>query len=87
MLDYYNFERKTLQEKIAENEEALFNNIDKYIKKHGNAPSIRELTRITRFRSTSTTHAYINRLVKKGLIEYKPMTHRSIKVVATKKRA
>ncbi|MBM7605969.1 SOS-response transcriptional repressor LexA [Metabacillus crassostreae] len=81
MYNMYTFEKKTLQQRIEGNEEMMLKTIKKYMDKHGNSPSIRDLTKDMGFGSTSTTHSYLNRLKKKELIDYKTKTHRSIRVL------
>ena len=47
----------------------VLNAIVGYISDHQYPPSVRELCDITGFKSTSSVHKYINKLLEEGLIE------------------
>lgn len=81
MNDDYIYQRKTLQERIEDNEAKMLYHIKKYIEENNQAPTMRELRHLLELGSTSTAHAYLNRLRKKGLISYKDKTPRSIEVI------
>lgn len=86
MYDLYYDDHKPLQQRIEDNEKEMLQHIKKYISKHRNAPSVRDLTRVMGFGSTSTTYAYLKRLKAKNIIDWTPQTHRSIKLITKKER-
>lgn len=60
-------------------EQEVLEQIEKYMKKHNTAPTMRELSRLcTSVSSTSTIKAYLDRLKEKGILHYEPKTPRSI---------
>ena len=52
--------------------------VKEHIRKHGYAPSVREICRALDLRSTSTVHGYLARLQKKGLIKKDALKPRTI---------
>lgn len=52
-----------------EKEKAIFEYINETIKAEGYAPSVRDIQNAIGIKSTSTVHAYLNRLAEKGLIQ------------------
>ncbi len=52
-----------------EKEKAIFEYINETIKNEGYAPSVRDIQNAIGIKSTSTVHAYLNRLAEKGLIQ------------------
>ena len=51
-----------------EKEKAIFDYINETIRSEGYAPSVRDIQNAVGIKSTSTVHAYLNRLAEKGLI-------------------
>lgn len=66
---------------LNEKESKLFDAIVKYIDENGYSPSVRELSEIVGFKSTSTVHRYLSKLEEKGYIERKENCPRALKVV------
>ncbi len=52
--------------------------VKEHIRKHGYAPSVREICQALDLRSTSTVHGYLQRLQKKGLIKKDALKPRTI---------
>ena len=64
-----------------EKQEKILNFMNDYIKENGYPPSIREICAGVGLSSTSTVHAHLQNLTKKGLIQKSGLKSRSIKVV------
>ncbi|MFH1512027.1 MAG: transcriptional repressor LexA [Bacillota bacterium] len=62
----------------GESQEKIFAYIRKIVKAKGYPPSVREICEATGLRSTSTVHAHLKRLEKKGLISRDSMKPRAI---------
>ena len=74
-----NLQIRTLQMRMEHTEQELLEHIEKYMKKHHRSPTMRELSRLCRtISSTSTIKAYLDRLKEKGILHYEPKTPRSI---------
>ena len=68
------------KEKI-ESQEKILNFVNDYVKENGYPPSIREICKGVGLSSTSTVHAHLANLTKRGLITKGGSKSRSIKVV------
>ncbi|HPF87845.1 MAG TPA: transcriptional repressor LexA [Candidatus Limiplasma sp.] len=62
----------------GESQEKIFAYIQKVVKEKGYPPSVREICEATGLRSTSTVHAHLKRLEKRGLISRDSMKPRAI---------
>ena len=62
----------------GESQEKIFAYIKKVVKAKGYPPSVREICEATGLRSTSTVHAHLKRLEKRGLIMRDSMKPRAI---------
>ena len=62
----------------GESQERIFAYIKKVVKAKGYPPSVREICEATGLRSTSTVHAHLKRLEKRGLIARDSMKPRAI---------
>ena len=62
----------------GESQERIFAYIKKVVKAKGYPPSVREICEATGLRSTSTVHAHLKRLEKRGLISRDSMKPRAI---------
>ncbi|MEH7382677.1 hypothetical protein V7138_19600 [Bacillus sp. JJ1533] len=70
---------RTLQMRMEHTEKEILEQIEKYLRKHHEAPTMRELSRLcTSVNSTSTIKAYLDRLSEKGILHYEPKKPRSI---------
>lgn len=73
---------ETLQDRMANTENEILEQIHKYMQKRNISPSIRELSKLCRsVNSTSTIKAYLDRMKTKGVITYEPKTPRSIRIL------
>ncbi|WP_453991858.1 LexA family protein [Bacillus nitroreducens] len=73
---------RTLQMRMEHTEQEILEQIEKYMKKHHKAPTMRELARLCQsVNSTSTIKAYLDRLMEKGKLQYEPKTPRSILLI------
>ena len=61
--------------------------IAKQVCEKGYPPSVREICKGVGFKSTSSVHAYLHRLVKEGLISMDPSKTRAIKLLEPGKKA
>lgn len=57
----------------------VYNFIKSFIAEHGYSPSFREIGKGCYIGSISTVAGHVDRLVKKGVIDYTPRTPRTIK--------
>jgi repressor LexA len=64
-----------------EKKEAIYNYIKNQVKVNGFPPSVREICTSLGIKSTSTVHAYIEKLKKDGLLEKTPSTSRALKLI------
>jgi repressor LexA len=78
---YYNEPRKTLKERMEETDHQILQAIKTLIRKEKHAPSVREITKAAGMKSTSTTFAYLQRLQKKGLIDWQPQSWRTLHII------
>ena len=62
----------------GESQERIYSYIQNEVKAKGYPPSVREICEATGLRSTSTVHAHLKRLEKKGLISRDSMKPRAI---------
>lgn len=63
---------------LTERQQEIYDFITNFIKEHGYSPSFREIAKGCYIASVSTVAGYIDRLVKKGVIEYVPCIPRTI---------
>ena len=66
--------------KLTDKEKALYDFISSKIKSEGFAPSVRDISAALGWKSTSTVHAYLERLEEKGLIRRESNKSRALKV-------
>jgi repressor LexA len=71
----------------GESQERIFAYIQKVVKAKGYPPSVREICEATGLRSTSTVHAHLKRLEKKGLIARDSMKPRAITLSSNLRQA
>lgn len=81
---YYNEPKKTLKQRMEEKDNEVLHAIKTLIKKKSHAPTIREIAKAANIKSTSTTFAYMQRLKKKGLIDWQPQTWRTLHIIENK---
>lgn len=66
------------EKKATEKQLRVLAYVKEHIKKHGYAPSVREICQALDLRSTSTVHGYLQRLQKKGYIKKDALKPRTI---------
>lgn len=64
---------------LTERQQEVFDFVTNFIEEKGYSPSFRDIAKGCYFASLSTVAGYIDRLVKKGVLEYTPYTYRSLK--------
>lgn len=65
---------------LTERQQQVLNAIASYIKEKGYPPTVRELAQELGFKSTSTLHAHLQRLEKKGYISKEKGKPRTITI-------
>jgi len=70
-----------MQEKLNEKQQRIIDFVNKQVEEKGYPPSVREICSAVGFKSTSTVHAYLEKLEKKGLIHKDPTKPRALRVV------
>lgn len=73
--------------KLNEKQQLILDFVNSQVEEKGYPPSVREICKAVGFKSTSTVHAYLEKLEKEGLIHKDPTKPRAIKVVGNKKLA
>lgn len=63
---------------LTPRQKEVLNFITTFIDEHGYSPSFREIARGCYFGSLSTVAGYVDRLVKKGVLDYTPRTPRTL---------
>ena len=66
------------EKKATEKQLRVLAYVKEHIRKHGYAPSVREICQALDLHSTSTVHGYLQRLQKKGLIKKDALKPRTI---------
>lgn len=66
---------------LTEKESEILNAIIHFIDDNGYAPSVRELCKIVKIKSTSTVHTYLKGLQEKGFIQRKENFLRALRVI------
>ncbi len=67
-----------------EKEKEIFDYISKTLREEGYSPSVRDIQTAVGIKSTSTVHAYLNRLAEKGLIKKETGKSRTLHTGASK---
>lgn len=65
--------------KISEKEKVIYDYINETIAREGYSPTVRDIQAALGIKSTSTVHAYLNRLEEKGMIRKDPGKSRTLK--------
>ena len=63
---------------LTDRQTEVYSFIIAFIEEHGYSPSFREIAKGCYFGSISTVAGYIDRLVKKGVLDYTPRTPRTL---------
>ncbi len=67
-------------EKLTERQQGIYDFIKSYIAERSYSPTVREIGAAVGLSSTSTVHAHIKALIKKGYIVFNPSTQRTIAI-------
>jgi|LSQX01.2.fsa_nt_gb repressor LexA len=67
--------------KLGEKEKQILNFLHKQVQEKGYPPSVREICKAVGFRSTSTVHRYLERLMRYGIIHKDPTKPRALKII------
>lgn len=70
-----------MQKKLTEKQQMIIDFVNSQVEEKGYPPSVREICKAVGFKSTSTVHAYLEKLEKEGLIHKDPTKPRALKVV------
>lgn len=71
-----------MQKKITEKQQQILEFLNKQVEEKGYPPSVREICNAVGLKSTSTVHAYLEKLEKKGMIQKDPTKPRALKVLS-----
>lgn len=67
--------------KLTEKEELIYKTIKEFITTNGYSPSMRELCKLTKIKSTASISNYLESLKDKGYITYIPNKNRTVRVI------
>lgn len=81
---YLDEQHLSRSEKTEKREREILEIIIAYQMKHQIAPTVREIKTYSKFTSTSTISVYLKRLRKKGVIDFREKSPRSIKILKRK---
>ena len=70
-----------MQKNLNEKQQSIIDFVNNQVEEKGYPPSVREICKAVGFKSTSTVHAYLEKLEKDGLIHKDPTKPRALKVV------
>lgn len=74
-----------MQKSLNEKEQKILDFLNREVEEKGYPPSVREICKAVGLKSTSTVHAYLERLEKGGFIRKDPTKPRALKVVGDTK--
>lgn len=74
-----------MQKNLNEKEQKILDFLNKEVEERGYPPSVREICLAVGLKSTSTVHAYLEKLKKSGYIQKDPTKPRALKVMNEKK--
>lgn len=70
-----------MKDKLNEKEQLVLDAIEEFVITNGYSPTIRELVELTGFKSPSSVHDYLFRLMCKDYITYEKGKNRTIKII------
>lgn len=73
-----------MQNKLSDKQQKILDFVNSQVCEKGYPPSVREICSAVGFKSTSTVHAYLEKLEKDGLIHKDPTKPRALKIVNSK---
>ncbi|ECD6517334.1 transcriptional regulator [Salmonella enterica subsp. enterica] len=77
----YDYQVKPKKERMEEKEKEIIQAIQVWVDKKKSPPSMRELTKLVSFKSTSTTFEYLTRMRNKGLITWDKSSPRTLRLL------
>ncbi|NLY98336.1 MAG: transcriptional repressor LexA [Clostridiaceae bacterium] len=72
-----------MEKQLNDKQKKILELINRQVKERGYPPSVREICRELRYKSTSTVHAHLKKLEDEGLLQKAPGTPRGLKVVGS----
>ncbi len=76
-----------MQKKLNEKQQQILDFVNTQVEEKGYPPSVREICSAVGFKSTSTVHAYLEKLEESGLIHKDPTKPRALKVLDEKRKS
>lgn len=70
-----------MQKKCSDKQQLIIDFVKSQVEEKGYPPSVREICKAVGFKSTSTVHAYLEKLEKSGVIQKDPTKPRALKVM------
>lgn len=70
-----------MQKKCSDKQQLIIDFVKSEVEEKGYPPSVREICKAVGFKSTSTVHAYLEKLEKSGVIQKDPTKPRALKVM------
>ncbi len=70
-----------MSKKNSNKQQEILNYVNKCVVENGYPPSVREICSAVGFKSTSTVHCYLEKLIESGLLQKDPTKPRAIKIV------
>ncbi|PYG87541.1 repressor LexA [Ruminiclostridium sufflavum DSM 19573] len=70
-----------MTKKNSNKQQEILEYVHKYVNENGYPPSVREICTAVGFKSTSTVHAYLQKLTDSGILQKDPTKPRAIKIV------
>ncbi len=71
----------SMQKKCSDKQQLIIDFVKSEVEEKGYPPSVREICKAVGFKSTSTVHAYLEKLEKSGVIQKDPTKPRALKVM------
>lgn len=66
---------------MSSKEKEILNIIKTFVEENKYSPSIRELCKFSKLKSTASVHSYLKRLKEKGYIDYMSNKNRTLRVI------
>lgn len=75
-----------MSKKNSNKQQEILDYVYKCVKENGYPPSVREICAAVGFKSTSTVHAYLQKLTDSGMLQKDPTKPRAIKILSNSKK-
>jgi repressor LexA len=76
-----------MSKKNSNKQQEILDYVNKCVYENGYPPSVREICSAVGFKSTSTVHAYLEKLIDNGLLQKDPTKPRAIKIINNDKNS